>query len=484
MNWPELATLGAVALSWVGIWQLRKRHLNFSLIALIALAVGIPIGLVAGKYAQVLNPIGQIYINILLATVAPLIVVAIISSITTLGSMAKLRGIGLRSAFWLLLTNLFAVVLALGLGLAFQPGSGVHNQLGTASTQTVQGQVQSFSQVVVGFFPTNVVQNFSSNDIIPLILIALTLSVAFLALAEKKPEKVEPFRNGVEALKLVIFKAVGYVIRLTPYAIVALTAYMVGSSKNLGGQFWSLVGLLALVWAACLIDTYVVNGVLLKVFAGVPVIAFFRKIFTAQVTAFTTQSSVGSLPVTTTQLTRRVGVHAEVAHFTAPLGTTIGMPGCAGIWPILIAVWGINAYDIHYTPRQYLVLGIIAVFVSVGVAGVPGAATASAATVLHVAGLPLEFVAITIPISMIADMARTATNVTAAATAATIVARESGLLDDEIFHERAEFVGPDELAEAEVAAVLDPHSNVTNEVASDTSEPDAVPGSGRELVGA
>ena len=118
----------------------------------------------------------------------------------------------------------------------FQPGSGVDGKLGAVSTDTIQGQVQEFGQVVVGFFPTNVVESFSSNAIIPIILIAVTLSVAYLSLAEKEREKVRLFGDGAEALKLVVFKAVGYVIRLTPYAIVALTAHMVGTSTNLGEQ--------------------------------------------------------------------------------------------------------------------------------------------------------------------------------------------------------------------------------------------------------
>jgi Na+/H+-dicarboxylate symporter len=456
LNWSALTPLAAVALSWGAIWWLRKRQLNFSLIALFALAVGIPIGLLAGKHVEAINPIGHIYINVLLATVAPLILVAIVSSITSLGSLAKLRSIGLRSVFWLMVSNALAVVLALGLGLAFQPGQGVDHKLGELSTDTVQGQVQSFGQVVVGFFPTNIVQNFSANDIIPIILIAVTLSVAYLALAEKEPEKVRPFGAGVEALKLVVFKAVGYVIRLTPYAIVALTADMVGSSTNLGNDFRSLVGLLALVWGACLLHAYVLNGAILATFANVPVVPFFRKIFPAQLTAFSTQSSIGTLPVTTTQLTRRVGVHSEIAHFTAPLGTTVGMPGCAGIWPVLIAVWGINAYGISYSVGDYVVLAILGIVVSVGTAGVPGAATVAAATVLSAAHLPLEFVAATIPIGVIADMARTATNVTAAAVSATVVARQTGLLDDAIFDGRAEFVEAEELAAPEGIASAPP----------------------------
>src|SRR4051795_3859078 len=372
LNWSQLMPLAAVIVSWAGIWWLRRQQLNFSLVALFALAVGVPIGLLAGTHVDAINPIGHIYINVLLATVSPLILVAIVSSILSLGGLAKLRSIGLRSIFWLLLSNALAVVLALGLGFVFQPGKGLHRELGGLSTDAIQGQVQSFSQVVVGFFPTNVVQNFSANDIIPIILIAVTLSVAYLSLAEKEPEKVRPFHDGVEALKLVVFKVVGYVIRLTPYAIVALTASMVGSRTNLGGDFKSLFWLLVLVWGACALHAWVINGVILEVFADVPMVEFFRKIFPAQLTAFTTQSSIGTLPVTTAQLTRQVGVNPEIAHFTAPLGATIGMPGCAGIWPIMIAIWGINAYGIQYSLADYAVLGVLGVVVSIGVAGVPG----------------------------------------------------------------------------------------------------------------
>jgi L-cystine uptake protein TcyP (sodium:dicarboxylate symporter family) len=116
------------------------------------------------------------------------------------------------------------------------------------------------------------------------------------------------------------------------------------------------------------------------------------------------------------------------------------MPGCAGIWPMLIAIWGINAYGLAYSASDYILLTALSIVVSIGVAGVPGAATVSAATVMAAAGLPLELVAATIPIGVIADMARTATNVTAAAVSATVVARQTGLLDDEIFEGRREYV--------------------------------------------
>ena len=129
--------------SWAGIWWLRKRGLNFSLVALFALAVGVPIGYFAGEHVEAINPIGRIYINILLATVGPLILVAIVSSITSLGELAKLRSIGLRSIFWLLLSNA-ARRRARARPRASCSGPATASTASSAQlpTDTIQGQVQ------------------------------------------------------------------------------------------------------------------------------------------------------------------------------------------------------------------------------------------------------------------------------------------------------------------------------------------------------
>lgn len=123
----------------------------------------------------------------------------------------------------------------------------------------------------------------------------------------------------------------------------------------------------------------------------------------------------------------------SIANFTAPIGTTIGMPGCAGIWPIVVAVFSINALSIDYGPLDYLALIVLCLLVSLGTAGVPGTAIITATAVLTAVSLPVEVLVLLIPISAIAGTASTMANVTAAATAATIVARQEGTLDDAVF---------------------------------------------------
>jgi Na+/H+-dicarboxylate symporter len=231
--------------------------------------------------------------------------------------------------------------------------------------------------------------------------------------------------------------AVGFIIELTPYAVLALVATTTATALVRIETVLSLIGVLVLAFAITFLNAYGVNAVLLRVFADVNPLRWFRLLTPAQYTAFTTQSSVGTLPLTIPTLTERVGVPERIAAFTAPIGTTIGMPGCSGIWPILVAVFSINALGLDYTIWDYVALAGVCLLVSLGTAGVPGTAIITATAVLSAVGLPLEILVLLIPISAVAGTASTMSNVTAAATAATIVARRQGALDEAVFRGEA-----------------------------------------------
>ena len=109
------------------------------------------------------------------------------------------------------------------------------------------------------------------------------------------------------------------------------------------------------------------------------------------------------------------------------------MPGCAGVWPTLLAVFTIHLLGIEYSPVQYAFLVVLAVVVSIGTVGVPGTSTITATALFAAAGLPVEAIILLSPISSIADMARTATNVVGAATATTLVAATEGQLDKSVY---------------------------------------------------
>jgi Na+/H+-dicarboxylate symporter len=334
------------------------------------------------------------------------------------------------------MTNAIAIALAIGLGLTFGVGKGSYLTVDGVDAANYEGTLKSFSEVLIGFFPRNIVSDIAEDKIIPVIIFTALIAVSYVLLAGEKREKVAVFKSFVDAVKEIVYKAVSFIIELTPYAVLALVATATSNGLHRSGMVWSLLALLIIAFVAFAIDIWGVNFVLLKVFAGLSPRVFFKKAVPAQVVGFSTQSSVGTLPVTTRVLTEELGVGAEVAGFTAPLGTTIGMPGCAGIWPMLVAIYGVHGLGIAYSAQDYIVLAVMGFFVSLGTAGVPGTATIVSASVLAAVGLPLEVMVLTIPISAIADTGRTATNITGAMVAALIVGRKERDLDEDIYYGR------------------------------------------------
>ena len=433
VDWIAVAALAVVIVLFAAIYFLRNK-VDFTILILGTLLAGIIVGVVFSGHTSWITPLGKIYVSVLNAMVIPLIVVAIISSITSLTNTAQLKGIGLRSILWLLTTTLLAILLAIGLGLTFGVGRNSYLSISGVDASSFQNKVTAFSEVLVGFFPRNFISDIAEENTIPVILFALLIAVSYVLAAHKDQEKVKPFKNFIEALKEVIFKALDIVVSLTPYAVLTLVATSIGNGLSKSGILWSLLVLLIVSFIAFIIDSWFINAVLIKVFAKLSPLKFFKKILPAQIIAFSTQSSAGTLPVAIDILKEKVGVEEKIVDVTTPLGTTIGMPGCAGIWPVLISIYGIYGLGLDFGFSDYLLLIIVALFVSLGTAGVPGTATVTTASVLTVLGLPLELIVLTLPISSIADTGRTATNITAAMVSATIVGRQENGVDDEVFN--------------------------------------------------
>lgn len=388
--------------------------LNFSLLTVLALGLGIALSLVFDGQVDSLNLLGNIYINLITALVAPLIFVSIISSITYVGSLKKLRSIGLRSVGWLLLTNLIAIVMTLGVAIPLHIGSGVKLVDDESTAGFLTSQTAPLDQVILNFFPKNIVGDLSGNRVVPIIITATVLAIAIVSVGRQKDVSV--VKRFFEQTKGVIYKAVGYVVELTPYAVVVLGATSTAATTSKADALLALLSILVLGFVLNIIQAFVVNGLLLKFVAHVPPLTFFKAVLPAQATAFATQSSVATLPLRIRQL-GTVGVGADVANFTTPIGTTIGMPGCAGVWPMLSAVFTINA------------LGLLS---SIGTAGVPGTAIVTATTVFTAVGLPVQLLVPLVPVSNIVGMPSTMANVSAAVTCAAIVSRQTGEFDESV----------------------------------------------------
>ncbi|MGF3976658.1 cation:dicarboxylate symporter family transporter, partial [Staphylococcus aureus] len=152
-------------------------------------------------------PFGKIYVTVLGAIVIPLIAVSILSSVTSLGSVQQLKGIGLKSVLWLMVTNAIAIVLTIGLGLALGVGRNANLSIEGVDAANFESATVSFSEVLIGFFPRNIVYDAANDHIIPVILFSVMIAVAYVLVANRDRQLVQPFKDLVEATKAIIFKA-------------------------------------------------------------------------------------------------------------------------------------------------------------------------------------------------------------------------------------------------------------------------------------
>lgn len=442
INWISLFALTAVALLFVLIHYLEDK-LNWTLVILLSLFLGAVVGIVFAsennEYLVWVELIGSIYVSVITALAAPVILISIISSFISLKNKNAVKTIGVRSIFWLLFSAGAAIVLSLIGGSIFRlwDASAVFADIASVSESTVSaygGLKKSFDDVLLGLFPSNIIGDIENNNIVAIIIIAAGIALAYISVAAREgEEKIESFKNLVEAAKKIVYRILEFVIDLTPYAVLCLFA---SSASSIFSDIDTIVQLLILVvsiYAISFIHAYIFNGFLIKFAAKLSPVRFFKKIFQAQATAFTTQSSIGTLPVTIDSLTRKVGVSDEIANFTAPLGTTIGMPGCTCVWPVLLVMFFVNAAELNWGVADYLLLAVVTLILSLGSAGVPGIAVVSSIAVFSALDLPIAAVIILMPINTVSDMARTLNNVTAAAVSTAIVARKEGQLDDSVF---------------------------------------------------
>lgn len=425
----DLAALALTAVFFALLYYLhKKKHVDFGVRTILAVGLGLIVGLAFKGHHVYVAAVGTVYAHVVSAVVIPLLIFSIISSITNLGNSVRLKNIGLKTVFFLVLNTFFASLITLVAGVATNIGHGVQYELATDYTAK---EVPTFVDTVISLFPQNLASHWANGEVVPIVVFSILVAISY-----NKPEEVAPFKKFIDAGDLVMGRVVSYVISFTPYAVLSLIARAV--SRSSPADLIPLLSVLVLAYILCAIQLFVVEGALVKLVGKLDPVRFFKGIWPAATVAFTSQSSVGTIPVTVNQLTKKLGVNEDVAAFGASLGANLGMPGCAGIWPTLLAVFTIHLLGIEYTPVQYAFLVVLAVVVSIGTVGVPGTATITATALFAAAGLPVEAIILLSPISSIVDMARTATNVVGAAAATTLVAATEGQLDEAVYNGEAE----------------------------------------------
>jgi Na+/H+-dicarboxylate symporter len=417
----------------------RLRRVPFAVQVLLALVVGVVLGLVARDLGPVadgtpnwltstLQTVGDTFVTLLKALVPPLVVTAVIVSITNLRQVSDAARLAGQTLLWFAITALIAVGIGIGLGLLTEPGRT--SSVDAAAAEAPEG-TGSWFDFLTGIVPGNVLglQGSPDGSLSFNVLQLIVLSVAVGVAALKVGEPAEPFLGVVRSALAVVQKVLWWVILLAPVGTVGL----IGTAVATYG--WDSLGSLGVfagsVYAGLALVLFVVYPVLLRLH-GLSPLRWFAGAWPAIQLAFVSRSSIGTLPVTERVTEQNLGVPRSYASFAVPLGATTKMDGCAAIYPALAAIFVAQFFGVDLSITDYLLIALVSVVGSAATAGVTGAVVMLTLT-LSTLGLPLAGVGLLLAADPILDMGRTAVNVAGQALVPTIVAKREGILDLERF---------------------------------------------------
>lgn len=427
-NWVSL--LVSVVIIGFLYWMAR-RHISFGYRVLTALGLGLLAGIFLNSFsfdATSVSTLGTIYVNLVKMLVIPLVAVLVITSITSISNMGHLQKIGAKTIGLFLVTTGIAAVIGLIVALAIDPGAGIQQ---VVPKDFKARAIPTFSQVILDLVPSNPFGDMANGKVVPVLVFSIFAAVATIKVGSKNPEAVQPFKNFIESFAQIMHQIVKYVLRLTPYGVYALIGAM--ASKYGIDTLAPLLSLIGATYLALIIHFVVVFGGLVTFVAKVNPIKFFRKAYPTIAVALTTRSSYATLPVNMEVIVKRLRVSPRIASFVAPLGATMNMNGCGGVWPAVVAIFVARVFHVPLDASDYILLVLVSMISSVGVAGVPGPASISTTVVLTALGLPLEGLGLVLAIDAIVDMGRTAVNATGTTVSALLVGHWEGEFDRAAF---------------------------------------------------
>ncbi|QYJ91899.1 MULTISPECIES: dicarboxylate/amino acid:cation symporter [Shewanella] len=415
--------------SWLGRAWSGWMSVPLWLQILIGMLLGISAGLGLGEQAVLLKPIGTLFVNTIKMLIVPLVFCSLIVGVTSMQDTAKMGRIGFKSFAFYLGTTSIAITLGLAVGYIMQPGAGL--AMTSAESHNAVKEVPSIMETLINIVPTNPIAALASGQILQVIVFAVALGIALVLIGDHGKPAIKVFESLAEAM----YKLTDMVMKLAPYGVFGLMAWVAGEYGM--DMLMPLIKVILAVYIGCALHIIGFYSLVLTFVAKLNPMQFFKGISNALAVAYTTSSSAGTLPASMKCASESLGINKKISSFVLPLGTTINMDGTA-LYQGVTALFVAQAFGIDLTWVDYITIILTATLASIGTAGVPGAGLVMLTLVLTTVGLPLEGVAIIAGIDRILDMARTVVNVSGDLVATTVIAKSEDELDLEHYNADAE----------------------------------------------
>ena len=382
----------------------------------IALGLGIVAGLIflaagaADFTTAYIKPFGTIFLNLLKFIVVPIVITSIVQGVVSLSDIKKVGTIGLRTIIYYFCTTAFAITIGLIFANLFK---GTYQLLEASSLEYEAAEPTKFMDTLVNIFPSNLFQPMVESSMLQVIVISLFVGLGIIIAGDKGL----PFKEWIDSAYEVFMVIMRGIIKITPIAVFCMITNVVAENgpKILG----SLAMVLLTAYIAYAVHALFTYSIAVKTLGHMSPVKFLKGALPAFLFAFSSTSSIGTLPVTM-ECAENMGARKDVASFTLPLGATINMDGTA-IYQGVSAIFIASCFGIHLTFGQMLTIVLTATLASIGTAGTPGAGMIMLSMVLQSVGLPVEGVALVMGVDKIFDMGRTGVNVVGDLSAAMII---------------------------------------------------------------
>lgn len=427
-----------------GVNVMAKKKVKFSTRMIVSTIVGLILGVIIQVVAGFPNNPGEVqwitevnkwyglvgygFMDLLKMLVVPLIFVSIIRVIINMKAEENLGKLTTRSILTLLGTTTIAAIVGVVVGNLFKLGVSSTIIEGTNEIREITPVVDTLR----GLLPSNPVAAMAEGNVVAVVIFAAFIGNSMKILNKKYSDVIQPVTDLVNASYKIITSLAMTVIKFMPYAVVALLANTIAGRGI--SAIKEVVGFILALYVSIII-VFIIHLIIIAIIGLNPII-YVKNAMEPLILAFTSRSSLGTLPVTIEALTDKMGVDNGIASFVGSLGSNMGMNGCAAIYPALMAVTLANMSGTKMDVSFYGMLIVIIVIGSLGIAGLPGSATMAVSVAISGMGMGAYFPLAggIIAIDPILDMGRTMLNVNGTMVTAVAVGKSFNKVDKEIYN--------------------------------------------------
>lgn len=325
-------------------------------------------------------------------------------------SMKDIKKVGITGGI-ALVYYFFTTAVAISIGLfVANLFSKTFPVLTTSSLTYEVPEAPAPMEVFVNLFPSNFIIPLSDENMLQVIIMSMLIGFSAILLGDKSAKAID----GINVLNEVFMKCMEMILKLSPIGVFCL--FMPVVAANGAAVVGSLAKVLLCAYLCYVLHAVIVYSMAVSALAKMRPSTFFKGMIPAILFAFSSASSVGTLPVNL-ECTQKLGASKEISSFVLPLGATINMDGTA-IYQGVCAIFIASCYGINLTFSQMITIVVTATLASVGTAGVPGAGMVMLAMVLTSVGLPVDGIALVAGVDRVFDMGRTTLNITGDASCA------------------------------------------------------------------